>query len=78
MDRFSEIEGVIIKERGEKWAEWRDLCVEAERRQKAGEMEMVVPIELILLARDIPRSIERFYSQLFTKTSECKVVKKAL
>ena len=72
MEEFCEAEAFVVKERGEKWAGWRELCVRAERLKEQGETEMTVSIELLLLARDIPRSIERFYSQLFKRASEYK------
>ena len=64
MEKPSEVELAILKERGNKWVRWRELCVEAERLQEQGMVEMTVPIGLLLLARDVPKSVERFYSQL--------------
>ena len=72
MDKPSEVELSIIKERGEKWAQWRELCAEAERLKEQGAVDMMVPIELLLIGRDAVKSVERFYAQLFTEASRYK------
>ena len=50
---FTEIEKNILKDRYEKWSQLKEFYATAEKLKESGEKEIVVPIELFLLSRDL-------------------------
>ena len=59
-----------LKDRFAKWEELRELYVKAEELQEQGVKEITIPVDLLLVARDIPRSLEKFYMSLFWRATE--------
>ena len=63
----TEIELSVVKDRISQWSQLREYYVMAEELKSQGKVEITLPIDVFLLAKDIPKSIEMFYKSLFVK-----------
>jgi hypothetical protein len=70
MDKFSDIEKKALKERYGKWQELKEQYVRAEELLAQGVKEITVPIDLFLVGRDVPKSLEMFFMNFFKRAME--------
>ena len=61
---ITEAERKAIKERCKLWEQLREWYDKAEQLEEGGESEITVPIEIFLYAKQIPKSVEKFWKQV--------------
>jgi len=71
MEYLSDVERLAVKDRFDKWSKLKDFYNQAENLKLQGEENITLPIDIFLLARDIPKNMEKFYNNLFLKTNSC-------
>jgi hypothetical protein len=59
--KITEAELAAIKDRCQKWDELQGWYDKARELQEEGETEITIPIEMLLLAQEIPKSVEKFW-----------------
>jgi len=60
---ITEAERATIKERCEKWDELQGWYDKAKELQENGRTEITISIETFLLAKEIPKSVEKFWRE---------------